>query len=338
MTTTIVSEPQTPSGGADDKPRSINVSLGLPDQVFRFGVLGIAVLTLVLTAAIGLFLGLKLIPTFERFGTKFFTGTAWTPQYGKVGMAGALFGTFEVAIVAVLIGFPLALLTALWITEYAPPRFRGFFVSMVDLMAAVPSIIFGIWGLFALAPQAKFVSRWISQNLGWIPIFKVDGDPNAASWAQADYTGSAFIVGIVVGLMIIPLACSVMRGVFALTPLGEKEAAYALGSTKWGMIRTVVLPFGRGGIIGGTMLGLGRALGETVAVLLIYHDVDGIKVRPLGKGINTISALIANTFGDARGPQLNWLIAAGFVLFVITIGINTIAAIFVSRSRSGEGT
>ena len=138
-------------------------------------------------------------------------------------------------------------------------------------------------------------------------------------------------------MMIIPLACSVMRGVFVLTPIGEKEAAYALGATKWGMVRTVVLPFGRGGIIGGTMLGLGRALGETIAVLLIIGNANGIKFQILSNGTQTVSALIAGGFGEATGTQSAALIAAGFVLFVLTLGVNTVAAIFVSRSRSGSG-
>jgi phosphate transport system permease protein len=324
-----------PSATDADRPRSVNLSLGFSDQVFRVVVRGIGVFTLVMTGAIGVFLGYQMLPTFRRFGVKFFTGSEWNPIFGKVGISGALVGTAEVAVVAVAVGFPLALLTALFISEYAPARIKPTLVSLIDLMAAVPSIIFGLWGFFALEPQAKNVARWISQNLGWIPFFKVHTNPNSSLWAQSQYEGSVFIAGLCVGMMIIPLACSVMRGVFVLTPIGEREAAYALGSTKWGMIRTVVLPFGRGGIIGGTMLGLGRALGETIAVLLIISTADGIKFRVLTAGTRTISALIAGNFGDSRGPQLDALVAAGFVLFVLTLGVNTIAAIFVGRSRSG---
>ncbi|MCW2494733.1 ABC transporter permease subunit, partial [Jatrophihabitans sp.] len=258
-----------------DVPRSIDRTLAPADVGFRIGVRSIAVFVLVMTGAIAAFLGYQLSPTFHRYGTKFFTGTIYNTNFNQIGIAGALAGTAEVAIVAVCVGFPLALLTALYISEYAPARIKPTLVSLVDLMAAVPSIIFGLWGFFALEPKAIYVSRWLSQYLGWIPFFKVQTDPNAPSWAQSQYTGSAFICGICVGMMIIPLACSVMRGVFVLAPIGEREAAYALGSTRWGMISSVVLPFGRGGIIGGTMLGLGRALGETIAVLLIFHDTDG---------------------------------------------------------------
>lgn len=331
-----LSDPSRPDA-AEDRPRQVKPSKAPADVIFRGSVRSIAVFVLVTTGAIAVFLGYQLIPTLHRYGSKFFTGSQYRPDFNRIGIAGALVGTAEVAIVAVLVGFPLALLTALYISEYAPPRLRSVLVSVVDLMAAVPSIIFGLWGLLALMPQAKYVSRWISQHLSWIPIFAVHTDPNSAAWAQSQYVGSAFIAGICVGMMIIPLACSVMRGVFVLTPLGEKEAAYALGATKWGMIRAVVLPFGRGGIIGGTMLGLGRALGETIAVLLIISTLDGVKFGILTNGTQTVSALIANNFGEATGTQHAALIAAGFVLFVLTLGVNTIAAIFVSRSRSGSG-
>jgi phosphate transport system permease protein len=140
-------------------------------------------------------------------------------------------------------------------------------------------------------------------------------------------------------MMVIPIACSIMRGVFAAAPLGEREAAYALGSTRWGMIRTVVLPFGRGGIIGGTMLGLGRALGETIAVLMILSpDFRHLNLRILQADASTISALIANNVGDSTSLQLSALLAAGLVLFLVTLVVNTIAAVIISRSRSGAAT
>jgi phosphate transport system permease protein len=166
----------------------------------------------------------------------------------------------------------------------------------------------------------------------------VDANPNAAVPDISRYTASAFIAGIVVSMMVMPMACAIMRQVFSLTPEGEKEGALALGSTKWGMVRTVVLPFGRGGIIGGAMLALGRALGETIAVLLIVSPEFVIKGRILEIGTDTVSALIASQFGEATGIQLSALLTAGFVLFVITLLVNTLAAIVVNRSRSGAQT
>lgn len=321
-----------------DQPRRIDPALPVSDRLFFAGTRTIGMSVLVLTGAIGLFLGYQLIPTLNRYGTRFFTETQWQPQTNRIGIAAVLIGTIEVAVIALLVAFPLAVMTALYISEYAPAWLKSALVSTVDLMAAVPSIIFGLWGFFLLQPRALFFARWLSTYFGWIPVFKVDTDPRAAFWAQTQFTASAFIAGVCVAMMVIPLAAAVMLGVFGQAPLGEREAAYALGSTKWGMLRAVVLPFGRGGIIGGTMLGLGRALGETVAVLLIISVSYHIKIKILSIGTGTVSALIAGQFGEANSSQLTALLAAGAVLFVMTIGINTLAAVFVNRSRSGSGT
>jgi phosphate transport system permease protein len=321
-----------------DEPISIRATHTWSDRIFHGSVRSVAAIVLVIFGSIGAFLAYKSIPTFHRYGISFLTRPQWNPQFNKVGISSTLVGTFEVALVALTIAFPVALATAIFISEYSPLRIRGLLVSLVDLMAAIPSVIYGAWGVLLLMPHAKYVSRWISQNFGWIPIFKVDTNPNAATWAESRFVGSAFIAGICVSLMVIPIACSVMRGVFAQAPLGEREAAYALGSTKWGMVRTVVLPFGRGGIIGGTMLGLGRALGETIAVLLIISLTFGTNFHILQNGTSTISSLIANYFGDATKPELAALLTAGLVLFVITLAVNTFAAILITRSRSGAAT
>jgi phosphate transport system permease protein len=334
----VYPQPAEFATGSGDLPRVFSPGRSGSDRVFRGTVRSIAVVVLIIFGSIGVFLGYQSIPTFRHYGLKFLTSSAFQPELNKIGIAGTLVGTFEVAFVALAIAFPLALCTAIFISEIAPIRFRGLLVALIDLMAAVPSVIYGAWGFLLLMPHAKYVSRWMNQYLGWIPIFRVNANPNAAAWAESRYVGSAFIAGICVSLMVMPIACAVMRGVFAQAPLGEREAAYALGSTRWGMVRTVVLPFGRGGIIGGVMLGLGRALGETVAVLLIVSFAFGINFRILQSGTTTISSLIANSFGDATGSQLAALLTAGFVLFLITLAVNTVAAVFVSRSRSGAAT
>jgi phosphate transport system permease protein len=321
-----------------DVPRELTVDYPTVDKAFRRTTSAIGLFVLLLTGSIGAFLGYQAIPTLQRYGLSFFTENQWLPQQDIVGLSAVLLGTVEVAAVALLIGFPLALMTALYISEYAPVRLRSTMVALIDLMAAIPSIIYGLWGFFFLQPQAIHVSRWLAQHFGWIPLFHVDTDANSASWAQSKFTASAFIAGIAVSMMVIPLACAVMRGVFAQAPLGEREAALALGSTKWGMIRSVVIPFGMGGIIGGTMLALGRALGETVAVLLIISPAFDIKINILSVGTETTSALIAGLFGEASKSQLSALLTAGFVLFVLTLAVNTVAAVFVNRSRSGADT
>ena len=300
----------------------------------------IAASVLVITGGIGVFLAYQALPTLRHYGLHFFTTQAWNPESDKLGIAAVLVGTFEVAAVAMVISFPLAIATALYISEYAAPRLRSTLIAAVDLMAAVPSIVYGLWGFFLIQPHAGAFAHFLNQHFGWIPIFKVHGDPNAADYSTiaSNYTASAFIGGVVVSMMAMPMACSVIRQVFSQTPEGEKEGALALGASKWGMIRTVVLPFGRGGIIGGTMLALGRALGETVAVLMIISPEFVIKGRILEIGTDTVASLIAAQFGEASGIQLSALLAAGFVLFVITLVVNTIAALIVSRSRSGAET
>jgi phosphate transport system permease protein len=308
------------------------------DRIFHGGARVIGMSVLAITGAIGIFLGYQSIPTLHHYGLHFFTQSNWQPELNQIGIAAVLVGTVEVALVAMVVSFPLALMFAVFISDYAPKRIKGWLVSAVDLMAAVPSIIYGLWGFFLLQPHAITLARWMSQYLGWIPIFHVDTDPNAAVWQQSRYTSSAFIAGLAVAMMAIPLACAVMRGVFDQAPIGEREAAMALGGTRFGVVKTVVLPFAKGGIIGGTMLALGRALGETAAVLIIISPAYEIKARILEAGTQTVSALIAGNFGDATTSQLSALLTAGFVLFLITLVVNTGAAVIIRRSRSGAGT
>ena len=239
-----------------------------------------------------------------------------------------------IACIAMIIAVPVALCAAVYISEYAPPGLRRALISMVDLMAAVPSIIYGLWGLLFLTPRIVGFEAWLSSHLGGaLPLLKVRDEQSAASFTQ-----SAFIAGVVVGLMVIPIICSLSREVFSQAPTGEREGAYALGSTRWGMVRTVVLPFGKGGVIGAVMLGFGRAMGETIAVALIISPVFTITSHPLRAGGNSISSLIALRYGESDKLALSALMAAGLVLFVITLLVNMAAAAVISRSRSGAAT
>ncbi len=319
-------------------PRRLTSSASGADRLFVIGARGVGATVLAITGGIGFFLAVQAVPTLRRYGWSFFTETQWQPEADVLGIAAVLVGTVTVALVALAVAFPLALATALYISEYAPARIKGTLVSMVDLMAAVPSIVYGIWGFFLLQPYASGVARWLQTYLGFLPFFGVDTDPRAASWEQTRYTASAFVAGLAVAMMVLPMAAAVMREVFSQAPLGEREGALALGATRWGMIRSVVLPFGKGGIIGGTMLGLGRALGETIAVVLIISPAFDLKFRPLEIGTNTVSALIAGRFGEASDAQLSALLTAGLVLFCSTLVVNTLAATVVARSRSGAGT
>lgn len=320
---------------ADDTPLVLRPAMSPGDRVFR-GVMRCAgMLVLTITGGIGVFLSVKSVPVFRELGWSFFTTSQWNPETGEIGIAAVLVGTLELAAVAVVVAFPLALGLALYISEYARGGVKRALIALVDLMAAIPSVVYGLWGVLFLMPRALYLSHWLSLHLGWIPIFAVHTNPRAAAWQQGIYTSSIFVAGLVVAMMVMPMACSVMREVFSLCPPGEKEAALALGSTRWGMIRTVVLPFGRGGIIGGTMLGLGRALGETIAALMVLSIAFDIKPRILELGGSTTSVLIASRFGDADPFQLAALLAAGLVLFLVTLVVNVMASVLVGRSRSG---
>ena len=234
-----------------------------------------------------------------------------------------------ISAIALLLAVPVAIAVALYINEYAPRRLRRPLTALVDLLAAVPSVIYGLWGLAYLQDHLVGFSGWLTDKLGFIPPFSTTGK---------SFSGSAFIVGVVVGLMVLPICTSVMREVFSQTPPGEKEAALALGATRWGMIRTVVLPFGRGGIVGGTMLGMGRALGETIAVALLVNPSYLISAHILQSGSNSIAALIANFFANASQSRgIPALMAAGLTLFAVTLIVNFFASIIVARSRSGAG-
>lgn len=338
MTATSVYVPPGPEAPLPT-PRVIVASRGVGDRVFQRGALGSGLAVLALMAAVGLFLTVKAWDALSRTGVSFLTTAEWQPDRGEFGIAAVLTGTVSIALVAVSVALPVSMGTALFITEVAPPRLRSTCVALVDLMAAVPSVVYGLWGLFLFQDLAVALARWISRWFGWIPIFAVDGaDPGGALPNMTVYTASTFVAGIVVALMVMPIQCSIMREVFSQVPLGEREGAYALGGTRWGVIRDVALPFARGGIIGGTMLGLGRALGETIAVYLIISPRFDINFHVLEAGSNSVSSLIALRHGEASGFGLSALMAAGLALFLLTLAVNFTASAFVARSRSGASS
>jgi phosphate transport system permease protein len=326
----------------EDRPRVLRSRDSVQDRVYEASVRGIGLLVLVIVGSIGIFLGLQSIPTLRHYGLSFFTEFRWLPSQDVIGIAAVVVGTIEVALLALVVAFPLSLLTALFISDWAPAWLRPTLIRLVDMMAAVPGIVFGLWVLFVIQPHATEVAHWLSKTFSWFPLFHVRTDVDYPIWNQApgypSYAGSAFIAAIAVTMMIFPMATSVMREVFSEAPAHEKEAALALGATRWAMVRTVVLPFGRSGIVGGTMLALGRALGETISVVLVISQAFEIKPYVLESGTSTISSLIASSFKEASPAQLSALLTAGFVLFCMTLLVNSLAAVIVSRSRSGQVT
>jgi phosphate transport system permease protein len=330
----------TPIVPVDASPRHrrrpVRSVLGTGDRIFRHGHRMAALIVVGVIGAVGLFLGIKAYPALAVAKLHFLTTQAWEPDAHRFGVGGVLPDTIFIALVALVVSIPVSLGLSLFISEIAPKRIQRVLISLVDLMAAVPSVVYALWGFEYLQGHTIGVSRFLSSWFGWIPIFKVAGPSSSSILGSANaYTASTFIVGLTVSLMVIPIQCSVMREAFSQAPLGEREGAYALGGNRWGMIRTVVLPFGRGGVIGGTMLGLGRALGETIAVYLIISPAYTINTHILQPGGNSISAMIATLFSDSSKFGTSALMAAGLTLFALSLVINFGASAIVARSRSG---
>ena len=330
--------PSLISPRAQSTPRSLVTLPTGADQVFRAITKGSGAAVLGLELLVGVFLAYRATEALHTAGLSFFTTTQWAPDagHGHFGIVAVLFGTILIGLTAVTIALPVSVSVALYLSDYSPVKLRRLFISVVDLMAAVPSIVYGLFGFFFLQGHVIGLARWISTYFGWIPFLHVDGaDPHNPLAAATVYTSSTFVAGLVVALMITPVMSSVMREAFAQAPIGEREGAFALGATRWGMVRTVVLPFGKGGIIGGTMLGLGRALGETVAIYLIISLVVGLQPHLLQSGASTVSALIALRFGEASPFATSALMAAGLALFLLTLVVNFAASSIIARSRSG---
>ncbi|MGP0030171.1 MAG: phosphate ABC transporter permease subunit PstC [Acidimicrobiales bacterium] len=323
--------------GGDPVPRLVVTQRTRGDRIFRGTSRTAGLSVFVILALIGVFLFIQALPAFEYMGLRFFTTPSWVPQpqHGhpaSIGIGVAAIGTILIALIALIIAVPVSISSALFISEYAPRTLFGFIpfknllTSVVDLMAAVPSIIYGLWGLLVLEPHIVGLSRWMSSHLSFIPFFRVTPGTTV-------FTGSSFIAGVLVAIMVLPIVTSLSREIFSLTPLAEREAALALGASRARVIRDVILPFGKGGLVGAIMLGLGRALGEAIAVSLIISLSFVHNFKVLSSGANSIAALIANLFDSGGKLGLAGLLAAGLVLFVFTLVVNTIASVIVSRTR-----
>jgi phosphate transport system permease protein len=243
-------------------------------------------------------------------------------------VAPLLFGTLLAAVIALVIAVPLALGVALSVSHYAPRRIAVAIGYLVDLLAAVPSVVYGLWGIGFLGPRLVPVYDWLAAHVGWIPLFA----------GPASNTGRTILTAaIVLAIMILPIITAISREIFVQTPRLNEEAALALGATRWEMIRLAVLPYARSGIVSASMLGLGRALGETMAVAMVL-SASGVVTFDLISSTNpsTIAANVALTFQDATGLQRNALVASGLVLFVITFAVNFAARAIVERSDPGR--
>ena len=299
----------------------------MPDRVLKWGLTALAAAIL---ALLGYFF-IRLIGesgnTFSTFGLSFIFGNDWDPSRSIYHGLPLVAGTLITSAIALILGVPVAVATALYLNELCPRRFRTPLAILVDLLAAVPSVVYGLWGILVLGPKILPATKWFASTFSFIP-FIGGGTPTTPNY---------FLAGLILAIMILPIVSAISREVIATVPPEHKEAALALGATRWEMIRMAVLPYARPGITGGAMLGLGRAIGETIAVVLVIGNAPVIGSHLFNQGY-TLAAVIAAEFGEAANTpsHSSALFAAGLVLFVLTLVVNIVARWFVVRGARGR--
>ena len=314
-------------------PREITTKPRISDQIFRGVVTLGGMASLVILGLIALFLSIKGFHILSEEKFSFITESRWeviTDENGDVaesnlGIGAMLVGTFLAALIAILVGVPIAVLSALYLTFYARGTVKKILISLIDLMAAFPSLLYGFWGFFVFMSSAEYWAKLLNKYLGFIPFFDVPAPI---------FERSPFIAGLVLAIMIIPIVTSISREIFDQTPLDRIQAAYALGASKLTMIRAVVIPYGRGGVVGGAMLGLGRAMGETVAIYTVLNVVYQINWQVLFGAGGNVASLILLKFGEAGPYEVDALMAAGLILFILTLIVNAFADLLINRFGS----
>lgn len=309
---------------APEPPQARRAPTRPGDRVF-FGLsFGAALLILLTLAGVALFLTVEGIPGITASPDEVKSGQSFVPYVWPL-----VYGTLLAAVLALIIAVPVAIGVALFISHYSPKRLGSVFGYVIDLLAAVPSVVYGAWGIIFLAPTIVPFYRWLNENLGFIPLFA--GPPSP--------TGSTILTaGIVLSIMILPIMTAICREIFLQTPRLHQEAALALGATRWEMVRMAVFPYARSGIVSGAMLGLGRALGETMAVAMVLSPASVVTANLISStNPSTIAANIALSFPEASGLTVNALIASGLVLFVITFAVNFAARAIVDRRKDFSG-
>ena len=298
------------------------------DRIFKLLAGGSGVVIVLTVAFVGIFLLALALPSLLADQDNFLTSRNWSVSGSELafGIAALLWTTVLSSIIAMLLAVPVAVGVALCLTQYLPRRISGPVSFLVDLLAAVPSIIFGLWGLTVLGPFLERAIGWVGDTLGFIPLFA----PGAGK-------GSVFVASVVLAIMILPIVTAISRDIFSQTPRDQVEAALALGATRWEVIKTSVLPYGRSGVISASMLGLGRALGETIAVLIILSTpAPGSAFTPsIFAGGETFASKIANNAAEFDSPsKTGAYIAAGLVLFIVTFAVNAVARIIADRGQA----
>ncbi|KOV79744.1 phosphate ABC transporter permease [Streptomyces sp. NRRL WC-3618] len=332
MDTTTKNTDKTPPAASQptaEEKRAVRGATRPGDRVFLGLSRGSGILLLAVMAAIAIFLTYRSILAISKDEGNFLTTFEWNTNTSPpvFGVAVLAFGTVVSSIIAMVIAVPVAVAIALFLTHYAPRKLSGPIAYVIDLLAAVPSIVYGLWGALILVPHMNGLFGWLNDYLGWTGIF---------SWEEGA-PRSMLTVGVLLAIMILPVITNVSREVFRQTPRMNEEAALALGATRWEVIRMAVLPFGRSGVISASMLGLGRALGETMAVATVLSPSFLIQTSLLDPGGGTFAQNIAAKFGEASEYGRDALIASGLVLFVITLVVNGAARAIIARRAEYSG-
>lgn len=294
-----------------------------PDKIFSLGAKSAGYLVLVILAAIAVATTQRAWPAFSEEGIGYFLRDDWVPSQGRFGARSIIYGTLIVSAIGLVVAVPLSLGIALFITELAPRRIRSFITTVMDVLASVPSVVFGLWGFLTLRPQLKTFFNDIADAVSGVPVLRSIFGPSLS--------GQSFMTaGVIVGIMIVPIITSIVREVFQTVPTNEKHGALALGATRWEMIRGVVFPHSTGGIVGAIMLGLGRAMGETIAVALVIGATAQVSANLFAPG-EAMPSVIARNLNEASGTYQAALIGLGVGLFVLTVLINISARVLVKR-------
>ncbi len=331
MTEVALSGPLAASGVDESRLKALRRVM-LAESTFRAATFAAAILVLVLLGGVILSLVIGAIPAIKQFGFGFLTTQSWNPVTEKFGAIAPIYGTIVTSLIAMAIGIPVSFGIAIFLTELCPYSLRRPIGTAIELLAGIPSIIYGIWGLFVFAPfLQQTLQPFLIDTIGNVPLI-------GALFAGPPYGIGVFTAGLILAIMVLPFITAITRDVFLTVPPVLKEAAYGVGCTTWEVVRKVVLPYTRVGVIGGVMLGLGRALGETMAVTFVIGNAHRVSASLLAPG-TTISAAIANEFNEAVGElYTSSLIELGLILFIITFFVLAAARLMLMRIERSLGT
>jgi phosphate transport system permease protein len=316
--------------GPEESPRELFKKPSGADRIFDGILAGSSATVLLILAGVVFFLCYKGYPAFKEAGLGLLTDKSWSPDAGQFNILPLLVGSIAIALIAVAIATPISIATALMINEYAPRQFKPVLTAVVDLLATVPSIVYGFWGLELVSGLQAHPAQWLADHAGFIPLFR------AFTPVPPLYTASIFACGLICAVTIIPIITSISREVMAQAPRDVCEAALGLGGTRWGMVTDVIFPFSRNGILGAVLLGIGRGLGETMIVVIVLSSGNHLTAALLGPGgLGSIALQITENFVTGSAIAKSALILLGLILFVTTLAVNVVARLVVQRSGSG---